>query len=176
MIYFVNSFAYIYSMSRTVGNDILIASEFHQYNYYYKKTFVSFVRITFLYNINSDYRETAFIYAITSAGVTFSITHACSMGELQQCGCRKNSPKPHVHANKVISVKQRARHDFPPNGVNSFPDQAFPMDDNSEFEWGGCGDNILYGYTMSKQLMENQARDGRSMIIEHNNEAGRLVS
>lgn len=122
-----------------------------------------------------DYRETAFIYAITSAGVTFSITHACSMGELQQCGCRKNSPKPHVHDNKVISVKQRARHDFPPNGVNSFPDQAFPMDDNSEFEWGGCGDNILYGYTMSKQLMENQARDGRSMIIEHNNEAGRLA-
>lgn len=124
----------------------------------------------------SDYRETAFIYAITSAGVTFSVTRACSMGQLQQCGCRKVIPQPQVHnTNNVLAT--RPRNNYPPTD-NHLPNQAFPIGENDEFEWGGCNDNILYGYKMSQQLMEeNQAaRDGRSMIIEHNNEAGRLVS
>ncbi|XP_050425968.1 protein Wnt-16-like isoform X2 [Adelges cooleyi] len=32
-------------------------------------------------------KETAFIYAITSAGVVFSITNACSSGSLTECSC-----------------------------------------------------------------------------------------
>ncbi|XP_025422997.1 protein Wnt-16-like [Sipha flava] len=32
-------------------------------------------------------KETAFIYAITSAGVVYSITHACSSGKLTECSC-----------------------------------------------------------------------------------------
>lgn len=122
----------------------------------------------------SDYRETAFIYAITSAGVTFSVTRACSMHQLQQCGCRKSTPSPQVHTNNVMATQPR--NDFPETD-NHLPSEAFPIGEDGEFEWGGCSENIHYGYTMSRQLMEgDQARDGRSMIIEHNNEAGRLVS
>lgn len=32
-------------------------------------------------------KETAFIYAITSAGVVYSITNACSSGRLTECSC-----------------------------------------------------------------------------------------
>ncbi|KAK6994016.1 protein Wnt-7b, partial [Biomphalaria glabrata] len=32
-------------------------------------------------------KEAAFIYAITSAGVTYAITKACSTGNLSNCGC-----------------------------------------------------------------------------------------
>ncbi|XP_050530431.1 protein Wnt-16-like isoform X2 [Daktulosphaira vitifoliae] len=32
-------------------------------------------------------KETAFIYAITSAGVVFSITNACSLGRFTECSC-----------------------------------------------------------------------------------------
>ncbi|XP_029190364.2 protein Wnt-1-like [Acropora millepora] len=121
-----------------------------------------------------DFRETAFIYAITSAGVIFSVTRACSLGELQQCGCQKPNEKT---SNVITSAQQRARNDYTANIDNSQAqaNQIYPLDDNSEFKWGGCSDNILYGYTVSKQLMANQARDGRSMITDHNNEAGRLA-
>lgn len=32
-------------------------------------------------------REAAFVYAISSAGVAFAVTRACSSGELDKCGC-----------------------------------------------------------------------------------------
>jgi wingless-type MMTV integration site family protein 7 len=34
-------------------------------------------------------RETAFTYAIRSAAIAYSITHACSLGSLMSCGCDK---------------------------------------------------------------------------------------
>ncbi|EDO26168.1 predicted protein, partial [Nematostella vectensis] len=37
--------------------------------------------------LQHDYRETAFVFAITSAGITFTVSKACSLGELQGCGC-----------------------------------------------------------------------------------------
>ena len=39
----------------------------------------------FIYIIDS--REKAFIHAISTAGVVYSITRACSRGEMSQCGC-----------------------------------------------------------------------------------------
>lgn len=35
-------------------------------------------------------KEAAFVYAITTAGVTYAITQACSLGNLQNCGCDEN--------------------------------------------------------------------------------------
>lgn len=32
-------------------------------------------------------RETAFVYAISSAGVAYAVTRACSKGELTDCSC-----------------------------------------------------------------------------------------
>ena len=37
--------------------------------------------------IFSESRETAYIYAISSAGVMYSVTRACAKGELEGCGC-----------------------------------------------------------------------------------------
>ena len=127
----------------------------------------------------SDYRETAFIYAITSAGATFSVTRACRMGQLSNCGCRKPERKVAVSSQVLTNnlIATQPRNDYPArDNMNNLPNQVFPGE-NNEFEWGGCSDNIHYGYTISKQLMaKNRGKDGRSMVIEHNNEAGRLVS
>ncbi|GFR92020.1 protein Wnt [Elysia marginata] len=35
-------------------------------------------------------KEASFVYAITTAGVTYAITQACSLGNLQNCGCDEN--------------------------------------------------------------------------------------
>lgn len=35
----------------------------------------------------SEIREKAYIYAISSAGIMYSITRSCAKGELDNCGC-----------------------------------------------------------------------------------------
>ena len=35
----------------------------------------------------AESRETAYIYAISSAGVMYAVTKACSRGDLMKCGC-----------------------------------------------------------------------------------------
>ena len=38
----------------------------------------------------SGTKEAAFIYAITSAGVSYAITQSCGLGNLPNCGCDKD--------------------------------------------------------------------------------------
>ncbi|KAI4899308.1 hypothetical protein NFI96_000049 [Prochilodus magdalenae] len=78
------------------------------------------------------------------------------MGELLQCGCE--------------STRSRAPPPRPP-GV--------PHTEGVKWEWGGCGDDVEFGYEKSKQFMDARRRKGKSdirtLIDLHNNEAGRLV-
>ncbi|XP_077997791.1 protein Wnt-6-like [Glandiceps talaboti] len=92
-----------------------------------------------------DIRETAFVCAVTSAGVTYAITQACSMGDLLQCGCDDS--------------------------------MTGQVSSNGTWEWGGCADNIEFGYQRSKDFMdvENRKRDVKTLVNLHNNEAGRMA-
>lgn len=47
----------------------------------------------------ADTRETAFVNAITAAGIAFTIAKACSMGELVECSCDKNLVRHNVLLN-----------------------------------------------------------------------------
>ena len=46
------------------------------------------------------------------------------------------------------------------------------------WEWGGCSDNIDYGYRFSKDFVDvmEKGRDLRYRMNLHNNEAGRKVT
>ncbi|XP_077436614.1 protein Wnt-6 isoform X1 [Vanacampus margaritifer] len=105
--------------------------------------------------LQQDIRETAFVYAITAAGVTHAVTQACSMGDLLQCGCE--------------ATRNRA----PPKPL------ASSSGDGAKWEWGGCGDDVEFGYDKSKQFMDAKRRRGKSdirtLVDLHNNEAGRLA-
>lgn len=94
----------------------------------------------------TDTRESAFVYAITAAGVTFAVTEACNMGKLLQCSCD----------NRVQDITT-----------------------DGEWVWGGCSDNINFGYRKSKDFMDARKRKRRgdltTRIQLHNNEAGRSV-
>ncbi|KAL2302247.1 hypothetical protein Nmel_009667 [Mimus melanotis] len=105
--------------------------------------------------LQQDIRETAFVYAITAAGVSHAITQACSMGELLQCGC------------------ELTRSRGPPSPT------AGPGTEGTAWEWGGCGDDVQFGYEKSQQFMDAKNKKGkndiRALIDLHNNEAGRLA-
>ncbi|KAJ7345988.1 hypothetical protein JRQ81_001938 [Phrynocephalus forsythii] len=108
------------------------------------------------FRVNVNIRETAFVYAITAAGVSHAVTQACSMGELLQCGCE--------------ATRSRAP-PLPP---------ALTGSEGSAWEWGGCGDDVDFGYEKSRQFMDAKRKRGKSdirtLIDLHNNEAGRLKS
>nr|XP_054750747.1 protein Wnt-7b-like [Lytechinus pictus] len=119
--------------------------------------------------MNTGNKETAFIYAITSAGVVYSVTRSCSVGNLTECGCA--SP-----------------HGRPSDGV---------VGEDEEWKWGGCTDDVDYGIKLARKFVDAADEDsssspspppslakGRTLTIKpgvhemnlHNNEAGRQVS
>lgn len=105
----------------------------------------------------SGCRETAFIYAITSAAVTHSIARACSEGSIESCTCD-------------YSHQSRS-----PQMSNNMGTQVVGVRD---WEWGGCSDNIGFGFKFSRDFVDTGER-GRSLREKmnlHNNEAGRIVS
>ncbi|XP_055068966.2 protein Wnt-6 [Misgurnus anguillicaudatus] len=111
--------------------------------------------------LQQDIRETAFVYAITAAGIMHAVTQACSQGELPQCGCvtLQSSTEPH--------------RDSPAEEINNQTSPALYGD----WKWEGCGDDVDFGYKKSHLFMNAMKRKGRSdirtLIDLHNNEAGR---
>ncbi|XP_025110707.1 protein Wnt-10a-like isoform X2 [Pomacea canaliculata] len=97
------------------------------------------------------YKETAFAYAISAAGVTHQVSTACSMGKLKSCGCDMSV----LHGHNV----------------------AGPTPVGKTFEWGGCSHNVDFGERYAKKFLDSkeQARDLHSQINLHNNRAGRLA-
>lgn len=49
-----------------------------------------------------DTRETSYVHAVTSAGVTFAITQACSSGQIQDCPCDRSLNGKEKHVNNYF--------------------------------------------------------------------------
>ncbi|XP_072174311.1 protein Wnt-16-like [Diadema setosum] len=84
--------------------------------------------------ISTGNKETAFIYAITSAGVVYSVTRSCSLGNLTECGCT-------------------VARGHPGDDV---------LDNAEEWRWGGCSDNVDYGIALSKKFVDAADRSSSS--------------
>ena len=84
----------------------------------------AFLQGFFSYLFSSDTKESAFVYALASAALTFTISKACFSGKIYSCAC---SNKPiFVQADKADQVRQR--------------------------DFGGCPDITLKGIKFSRQF------------------------
>ncbi|XP_022914266.2 protein Wnt-1 [Onthophagus taurus] len=104
--------------------------------------------------VDKGCRETAFIYAITSAAVTHAVARACSEGTIETCNCDFNHHR------------RKARFTTTNSGVPSMND----------WEWGGCSDNIEFGFKFGREFVDagERGRSLREKMNLHNNDAGRL--
>lgn len=92
-------------------------------------------------------REAAFVYAISSAGVVYAITRACSQGELKTCNC---DPHKRGRASDM-------RGEFDWGGCS----------DNINY-----GIKFAKVFVDAK---EKTVRDARALMNLHNNRCGRMV-
>lgn len=93
-------------------------------------------------------REAAFVYAISSAGVVYAITRACSQGELKNCSCDRKK--------RGQSSDDRGSFDW--GGCS----------DDIKF-----GIKFAKDFVDAQELM---MKDARAMMNLHNNRCGRMVS
>jgi len=93
-------------------------------------------------------REIAFVQAIISAGIVYTVTRNCSLGQLDNCGC--------------VSSRKDKRENSAKNG----------------FRWGGCSDNTELGSRIAIAYLDERemGHDSKAIISLHNNEVGRYVS
>lgn len=143
--------------------------------------------VHFVFSNPSDTRETAFVNAITAAGIAYTIAKACSMGELLECSCDKNL----VRHNVLLNNNQMTTFDQNINSSNSNHKnrtkkprrngnkkqrnankkaqrraQASQPSDSSgtglptgeNWEWSGCDDNVNFGNRKSKDFLDARFR------------------
>jgi wingless-type MMTV integration site family protein 16 len=122
-------------------------------------------------------KETAFMHAVTSAGVVHAVTLACSSGNLTDCSCDMQHQQTQTH--QVQSPDQA------PGVPGVFGDDGW--------RWGGCSDNINYGVWFAMTFVDaaerekigaefmmtydrkNIGEEVRALVNLHNNEVGRKM-
>lgn len=99
--------------------------------------------------------ETAFLYAIHSAGLAYSLAIACASGKTE-CKCKKSKEEQYI--------------------VQGNPDlqrgATIVLEDKSCTK-----DSLKYGIAEAEKLLDNtKEQDIRWKVDEHNKKAGRMVS
>lgn len=129
-------------------------------------------------------RETAVVYAMTSAAVVHSITRSCSRGELQRCACDptkvgRGRGRSQGDTYRSVASSSTTSRDGRSKGSNGSGGSAVQQSPIIEWNWGGCSDNVQYGADFARTFVdarEKIVRDARALMNLHNNGAGRRVS
>lgn len=117
-------------------------------------------------------RETAFVHAISSAGVMYTLTRNCSLGDFDNCGCddSRNGQRGQCHVHTYTYGSKL---------LHGGRGQMFVSSSagGHGWLWGGCSDNVGFGEAISKQFVDTleTGQDARAAMNLHNNEAGRKV-
>ena len=141
-----------------------------------------------------DTRETAFVQAVTAAGITYAVTKACTMGDLVECSCdksrgrryhnqyniRHNNNNNNNNINQIVSNNKIVNGGKAAKSRKRVAKQLTPQfaDPDGNWEWGGCDDNVNFGVKKSKDFLDARMKrksDIKTLVRVHNNDAGRLA-
>ncbi|XP_065355348.1 protein Wnt-10b [Calliphora vicina] len=132
--------------------------------------------------LKKGYRESAFAFAISAAGVAHSVARACSQGRLMSCGCDPSVNRKTLNKNLRQSLDKEKKQFLQYLETN----QILTAEDEKKYErskiasrwkWGGCSHNMDFGVEFSKLFLDcrEKAGDIQSKINLHNNHAGRIA-
>ncbi|XP_032573693.1 protein Wnt-10a isoform X2 [Drosophila sechellia] len=128
------------------------------------------------------YRESAFAFAISAAGVAHSVARACSQGRLMSCGCDPTINRKTLNKNLRQSLDKEKKQFLQYLETNQIltPEEEKKYERSkiaSRWKWGGCSHNMDFGVEYSKLFLDcrEKAGDIQSKINLHNNHAGRIA-
>uniref|UniRef100_A0A7E4ZVT8 Protein Wnt n=1 Tax=Panagrellus redivivus TaxID=6233 RepID=A0A7E4ZVT8_PANRE len=111
-------------------------------------------------------RETAYLTALTSAGIVHAVTRLCSSGNISECTCHNRPASLHfVDTSTVNEVRHQVIQKVSPK---------------SRFVWGGCSDDATFATHFSKQFLDlydqevfQKSGEAKYLTNVHNNFVGR---
>ena len=118
------------------------------------------------------------MHAISAAGVMYTLTRNCSLGDLDNCGCdtsRNGKMGKNILFLGACDALQYTVMFTTDSRVNTLC--LAVTTGGRGWLWGGCSDNGEFGERISKQYVDalETGQDSRAAVNLHNNEAGRLV-
>jgi len=117
--------------------------------------------------LNRGYKETAFSFALASAGVTHAVALACGLNMISTCECLMNKPMSAAQR-KNFHKKHRGNHANEAQQPNETSSGAIP---------NYCDHNINYGIDFAANFLDTNHRHHRDDAIGtmrwHNNRVGR---
>ncbi|XP_055918641.1 protein Wnt-10b [Eupeodes corollae] len=132
--------------------------------------------------LTKGYRESAFAFAISAAGVAHSVARACSQGRLMSCGCDPSVNRKTLNKNLRQSLDKEKKMFLQYLETNQIltPEEEKKYERSkiaSRWKWGGCSHNMDFGVEFSKLFLDcrEKAGDIQSKINLHNNHAGRMA-
>ncbi|ELW67346.1 Protein Wnt-9a [Tupaia chinensis] len=128
--------------------------------------------------LKRGFKETAFLYAISSAGLTHALAKACSAGRMERCTCDEapdleNRFKETAFLYAISSAgltHALAKACSAGRMERCTCDEAPDLENREAWQWGGCGDNLKYSSKFVKEFLgRRSSKDLRARVDFHNN-------
>ncbi|XP_044278107.1 protein Wnt-10b isoform X1 [Varanus komodoensis] len=120
--------------------------------------------------LKRGFRESAFAFSLLAAGVTHAVATACSLGELQSCGCAgQGSENQKLKLNQLQTL---SRGKGLPPVPSSLWGEPGPQD---TWEWGGCSADFDYAQRFTRHFLDprGKPRDAHARMQLHSHRVGR---